>query len=235
MHGVRADDEHWTDTWNFSLAGTRSSIGLLNAVESHTTPYDVDLSVLAGSGDDWPPMFMSGFMVTVRLGAILRAGGRIGHGVPPYTTKWATDEWQERVLRAADRELALEAGRRKCEPSAPSRLGCIWLAENTLRGRSWVQQMLGPESFLMEVNITHAVALRRCDGHWLDRVHADPSDEDAIAGYSSGEQQKADPLWEYLLEGQIQAADTNELQRLRDFILIQGPPADLRAKSSSND
>lgn len=48
IHGVRADDDHWTDAWNLSLRGTRGSIGLLNAAGSHTAPYDVELSILAG-------------------------------------------------------------------------------------------------------------------------------------------------------------------------------------------
>ena len=60
VHGVRADDDHWTDAWNFSLGGTRGSIGLLNATESHTAPYDLDLAVLAGPPHDWPPMFYQG-------------------------------------------------------------------------------------------------------------------------------------------------------------------------------
>jgi hypothetical protein len=48
IHGVRADDVHWTDAWNFSLAGTRGSLGLINATESDTTPYGVDLRILGG-------------------------------------------------------------------------------------------------------------------------------------------------------------------------------------------
>jgi hypothetical protein len=232
VHGVRADDDHWADAWNFSLGGTRASIGLLNAVESHPTPYDVDLSVLAGSPDEWPPMFLSGFMVTLRLGAIVRAGGRIGRGMAPYTTKWATPESQERVKQATERELALEAGRRKHARSAPSRLCCIWLAEDTIRGRAWVQKIVGPQSFMMNVRITRALTLCRCDARWLDRVHAEPSGEEAVAGYWSGQPYDAAPLWEHLLEGQIEATDTDQLQRLREFISTQGPPADLRASPS---
>src|SRR4051794_34418487 len=154
IHGVRADDDHWTDAWNFSLAGTRGSIGLLNAAESHATPYRVDLRVLAGPPQDWPPMFLSGFMTTLRLGAIVRAGGRIGCGVPPYLTRWAPYEVQDRVLRNANRELALEAERRRQAPDAPSRLCCLWLAEDTRKGRNWVQAMMGVRSFVMQVKVT---------------------------------------------------------------------------------
>lgn len=174
IHGVRADDDHWTDAWNFSLQGTRGSIGLINAAEAHTAPYDVELAVLAGPPQNWPPMFLSGFLVTLRLGAVVRAGGQIGRGVPPYPTKRATSESEARVLRAADRELALEAGRREHAPSAPSRLCCLWLAEDTVKGRAWVQEMVGPRSFIMQVRVTTEFVSCRCDARWLDRVHADP-------------------------------------------------------------
>ena len=227
IHGFRADDDHWSDTWNFSLAGTRGSIGLINTTESHTTPYDVDLSVLGGSPRDWPPMFLSGFMVTLRLGGIIRTGGRLGWGVPPYPTRWATDEAQERILRNANRELALEAGRRQHAPFAPSRLCCLWLAEDTVTARNWVHGMVGPQAFVMQVRVTIELASFRCDARWLDRVHVDPDDAEAVAGYWSASAQGDDPLWEHLLEGQIAAADQDELERLREFIRTQGPPADL--------
>jgi hypothetical protein len=146
-------------------------------------------------------MFLSGFMVTLRLGAIVRAGGRIGWGVPPYPTRWATDEVQERILRNANRELALEAGRRKHAPNAPSRLCCLWLAEDTVEGRNWVQTMVGSRSFVMQVIVTIELASFRSDARWLDRVHANPEDTDAVAGYWSGRPLGDTPLWEYLLEG----------------------------------
>jgi hypothetical protein len=152
--------------------------------------------------------------------------------VAPHATKWATPESLERVKRAADRELALEAGRRSHEPLAPSRLCCLWLAENTTQGRTWVQQIVGPQSFVMQVQMTHAMMLCRCDARWLDRVQAKPSDEEAVTGYWSGQPCGAERLWEYLLEGQIKAAEAAELQRLREFVRIQGPPADLRAAPS---
>lgn len=227
IHGVRADDYHWTDAWNFSLVGTRGSIGLLNLAEGHLTPYGVDLDVLAGSPNDWPPMFLSGFMVTLRLSAIVRSGGRIGRGVPPYPTRWATDEMQERILRNGNREFALEAGRRRHAPSAPSRLCCLWLAEDTVQGRNWVQAMIGPQSFVMQVRKTIEFASFQSDARWLDRVHADPADTEAVAGYWSGSALGEGPLWEHLLEGQIASSDHEELERLREFIRIQGPPTDL--------
>jgi hypothetical protein len=229
IHGVRADDEHWTDVWNFSLEGTRGSLGLINLSEQHTTPYDVDLTVLAGPPQHWPPMFLSGFMITMRLGAIVRSSGQIGWGVPPYPTRWAPQDVAQRILRNADRELALEAGRRVHAPSAPSRLCCLWLAEDGPGTRTWLTRMLGVRSFVMRVRLTIELRTHRCDARWLDDVHRDPCDARSVAGYWSGlpRDDDVDALWEVLLEGQIATADSEELARLREFIQINGPPADL--------
>jgi hypothetical protein len=234
-HGIRADDEHWSDVWNFSLEGTRASIGVVNATESHTLPQDVALEVLSGPPDAWPSMFLSGFLSTVLQGAIVRTGHRLGRGVPPYPTRWATNEMESKVLRAADRELALEAGRREHASSAPSRLSCLWLAEDTVRGRAWVQQMLGRQAFIMSVRVTMRLAWTRCDASWLDRVHADPGDTAAVAGYWGGSPLGDDPLWEYLLEGQIAAADAEALERLRHYVRVQGPPEDMVTRPARQD
>lgn len=235
VHALRADDAHWTDVWNFSLEGTRSSIGLINVAMSQPTPDEVDLAVLGGSPREWPLMASSGFMMTLRLGAIVRAGGWIGRGVAPYPTTWASPEARARVLRNADRELALEAGRRKHAPSAPSRLCCLWLVRDTVQARIWLEKMMGSQSFLLRVKVELEIALCRCDACWLDRVHADPSDIEAVVDYWSGRPYGGSPRWEYLLEGQIAAGDTGELQRLRDFIKIQGPPSDMLGPPSPSE
>jgi hypothetical protein len=229
IHGLRADDGHWSSVWNFSLAGTRTSVGVLNAVEEHAVPEEVDIEVLQGLPSGWPPMFMSGLLSIVWQGAIVRNGLKLGQGVPPHQTHWATEEWALRMLRAADRELALEMWRREHGRLAPSRLSCIWLAENTVDGRNLVHDMIGEKSFLMQVDITLCVRIARCDAHWLDQVASDPTDTDAIAGYWSGRPQTDNPLWEYLLEGQITSNDADELQSLREFIHLNGPPKDLIA------
>ena len=233
VHGVRADDEHWPDVWNFSLAGTRGSVGLLNAVEGQTLPGEADLEVLRGAPSAWPGMFMSGFLVVVWQGAIVRTGLRLGRGVPPYRTRWVTEEQANAILRATDRELALEAGRRKHSASAPSRLSCLWLAEATANGRNWVHRIMGANSFVMDVRISICHSMARCDARWLERVHEHPDDVEAVRGYWSGRAFGEQPTWEYLLEGQIAGSDSVEIERLREFVRVNGPPKDLIARAAA--
>jgi hypothetical protein len=173
-------------------------------------------------------MFLSGFMSTVWQAAIVRNGWQLGRGAPPYTTKWAPPEHIERALRATDRELALEEGRRRHAPGSASRLSCLWLAEDSQAGRTWVQHIVGPEAFVLRVRVSVPAAMARHDGRWLDRVHEEPGDADAVEGYWSREPlDSSDPLWEYLVEGAITFADEAELKRLREFIIINGVPPDL--------
>ena len=223
------------DVWNFSLGGTRSSIGAVNAYEGQARPHEVDLELLTRLPSEWPPMVLSGFLLTVWKGAIVRNGLRLGQGVDPYPTRWATPEEAEQALRAADRELALEAARRRHVQSAPSRLSCLWLADNTIRGRNWVESMLGPKSFLFEVRVLQCSSLARCDARWLDRVYRDPADSEATVGYWSGEARDEDPLWESLLEGQIASSNPAELSRLREFVRRFGPPKDLMGPPQKQD
>lgn len=95
--------------------------------------------------------------------------------------------------------------------------------------------MVGPRSFIVQVQVTLELLSCRCDARWLDRVQADPDDVEAVAGYWSGVPRGDDPLWEYLLEGQIAAGEPDELQRLRDFIRSEGPPADMLGPPSVPD
>jgi hypothetical protein len=103
-------------------------------------------------------MFLSGFLATLWIGGFVRAGGRVGRGMDPYPTQRATEESQQRARHAADRELALEEGRRVHASDAPSRLCCIWLAETSPSAVAWVQQMVGLESFIMKVKVSVEIA-----------------------------------------------------------------------------
>ena len=229
-HGVRASNSHAPDAWNFSLAGTRSAIELLARAEGTASPRDLDIERLTnGPVQQWPGMFMSGFMVAVWQATILRGGGQIGYGVPPRETRWVPEESAAQTLRAADREIAFEACRRRVAPHAASRLGCIWAAEDTLAARNWIGRMLGADTFVVPVVVRHAVRVSRCDARWLDRWL--DLGEPAAEGYWSGTQEGEEPRWEYLIEGQIACSDEEVLERISTFVRQHGMFKDLAARA----
>lgn len=229
LHGVRADDVHWTDVWNFSLAGTRSSIGLVALSMGCPHPTTLSIDMLRGDPRVWPDMPLSAFLVAIRMGGLIRAEVPTGMGVPPYPTHWHSRDQMAQTLGTANREIVLEEARRSYAPDAPSRLCCLWLAENTLPARNWVQGMTGTMSFLVEVKVTLLASMCRVDAQWLSLLVADDhTDEEALQGYWSGHPRPdREPLWEFLLEGQITATDAGELARLQAFIKDYGPPKDL--------
>ena len=221
FHGIRADSAHWHEVWNFSLAGTRTAIASTASVYGLATLGEVPLDDLRQRPEAFPGTFVSGFGATVMQAAMIRAGMNVGIGVPPYETRWYSDEVRDRIIHNADRELIFEQVRRAVAPDASSRLSCIWAVEDTWRGRAWVERMMGVESFTFSARLVTAVRVSRCDARWLDAT----SDlrQDAARGYWSGDVMGSDPLWEYLIEGVIQARNAEDVQRAKHWAVANYP------------
>lgn len=225
FHGIRADDFHWQEAWNISLAGTRIAVATVAAVEGYPSLGDVPMDQLRGHPQSFPATFLSPFGSTVFQGAMVRAGMRLGVGMPPYPTRWAPPSHNERVLQNADRELLIEEVRRRAAPHAASRLSCIWAAENTAEGRAWVERLVGRASFTFHVSITTATRVSRCDARWLETLR--DGGDDAAAGYWSGQPCTANgALWEYLIEGAIKVVNEEDVQRIKAWALDNLPRPD---------
>jgi len=210
IHGFAAED--WLACWNIQRAGTLVSLDFANEVEFRKPGLrDVAMedlqrgSVSAGA--------LAPRVLLLWQAALIRNGGWIGEGVPPYRTRKTSAEESERVVRQADVELRMEEARRDLAPSAPSRIGCLYLAEDSAPGRTMVSRLKGHDAFLMRVRVKHCLRIARADSQWLD---GQPGDEE-IAGYWRGKPRTGDPVWEYLLDGEIECSDEEELNRLRPW------------------
>lgn len=232
VHGLRADSVHWTECWNFGLAGTRSSTEMVGTAEGWPSLREVPLDALRTRPDQWPATALSPFAMLVWQGAMVHAGMVLGMGVQPYETRWYSPEQTELIVRHADRELAFEAVRRDVAPHTASRLTCIWAAEDTLDGRNFVQGIMGHSSFVMPVSIVFALRVSRCDARWLDRWQR--GDGDAAIGYWSGKPTDDGPLWEYLIDGTIRADDPEDADRVKRWSFENVPP-DLRGPPAATD
>jgi hypothetical protein len=230
-HAIRADAVHWTETWSFSLSGTRSSIEIVAGLSGQPSIRDAPIDVLRKQPHAWPATLMSPFATTALLAAMHRSGMRLGMGVTPYPTHWYSAEEITQILTVADRELLLEETRRNTAAEAPSRLTCLWAAEDTVAGRNWVERMMGHNSFVIPVELLAAMRAARCDAHWLELLHDRP---DVAGRYWSDEPaDREEPLWEYLLDGTIRARDQADVDRIKNWA-AGNIPSDLLGPPSNN-
>jgi hypothetical protein len=126
-----------------------------------------------------------------------------------------TEEQANRIVRTAEFELALEQQRRVVRPEAPSRLSCVFVAEDTPAGRTYAQTLATMQGFVMIVEVPFALRSARVDAHWLGDS-LDPLSDDAMRGYWSGEAQSDhEPLWEWLVDGVIKCVDPEQFELLR--------------------
>jgi hypothetical protein len=127
------------------------------------------------------------------------------------------DEQADLVLRLADFELAFERARREVRPDAPSRLSCVFLAEDNAAGRAYAQGMATMHGFVMTVRVPLALRIARMDAHWIGDS-ADLPTRERCQGYWSGDPTPdADPLWEWLVDGVIRCADNDQFALLRAY------------------
>jgi hypothetical protein len=217
-------DRDWHAAWNFHLSGSLASLDFLNAVEfSRVSIRELPIEDLRRA--DFSERAFSSRMIAIRQAAAVREGGLIGEGVEPHRTHLFDHIETERVVRLADLELRLEEMRREFAPEAPSRIACLYLAEDSVTGRNMVWRLKGRDAFLMRVRVANAERVFRADPRWLD----EPWEQARIERYWAGDSEGDSPLWEYLLDGQIEATDPSELERLVRW----APDAMLRATQGS--
>jgi len=152
---------------------------------------------------------------------ILRRGGRTGMGVPPYRTQWHDEPQRARVLALSDTELAFEGVRRELAPDAPSRLSCLFLAEDNDEGRHGLAQMFQHRR-IVRVVLTHCLRSFRSDPLFRDEHLATVNPPgDLTRSYWSGTPHPQHRMWEWLLDGQVALHPGEDRQALSAFAAEQ--------------
>ena len=141
-------------------------------------------------------------------------GLTIGMGTPNPT--FYTQGQIERIHRIAQLEIDFEKGRRKINEIYPSRLSCLYLAEDNYDGRTMLKNMfyLKHNSHIAPVSISFQTQFLKVDSKWIN-YYEKTGDKLAIDNYWNGINFDNFPEYEYLLEGQI------ELENLQDKIYIE--------------
>lgn len=148
--------------------------------------------------------------------AVIRGGGHVGVGVEPYPTRWAPKESEEHILRIGDMELAFEKVRRAVAPDAPSRLSCLWVADDSPVTRAGLERMFGGRRRILKVNVLQAVRLFKADHAWIDNYTA-TADPSAIESYWKSIPHPSHEFWEYLLDGGIALDPSEDTPELAKF------------------
>ncbi|WP_256804179.1 hypothetical protein [Pseudomonas putida] len=144
-------------------------------------------------------MFMLGFMLSRRMTITDGYGSQRGWGD------------KDRFIRIYEVELQMEEVRRRVAPAAPSRLGCIWVAEEGAASREMLGMMFGTARHIVSVGIVHSINSLRADASLYDRF-AETGDLGAAELYWQGHE--LDGRWEILLDGVIHVTKDDELQVL---------------------
>jgi hypothetical protein len=133
---------------------------------------------------------------------------------------------EERAIKLADIEIAFEEGRRKYNYGAPSRLSCLYLADNDLDGRTMLQNMLGisfRRPLIVEVAVLNKMELVKADHRWLDTMYLNDPKEEYIQNYWTEVPLDKKPSWEYLLEGTIIMTNQQQIQEIEEHVKNEFP------------
>lgn len=190
--GINLDD--WLACHNFSLAGKVTSLEIANLHFS-------------GSGAS---------VKTMDLDAFRRREVSPGMLSPRFANRILTPlALTGRLDAMGEIEVAFEAKRRLLAASAPSRLSCMWLAEDSEAGRSHIRTMFSaiPRLLIVNVRTSFILALFRADTGWFDHYIHDPNDA-FISNYWSGLNCPGG-AWEFLLDGSVELVDSRDLVNLR--------------------
>lgn len=212
LHAVDLSDD--LACYNISLHGKLASTGFINENDpggaQMRTPLrsvsDADLRYGVLQDGALSPRVARFFVPA----AIWDAGQELvnGYGEPMERSK-------VRATSERDSEVAFEIGRRKHNPSASSRLTCIFLTESSDDGRAAIAKMFR-NRYILELRVLYEQSLTRVDGGWYG-AYQNNQREDFVRSYWNGEPYRdpAESAWEYLFEGVLELAQPDQLEYVR--------------------
>lgn len=214
-HGI--DPAEWYPAWNLALCGRLLSPDFAalsdpGLSEMHRSLRDVPLEEIRKGSVQLGVVSPRSAWCVVMAG-IVRRGGKVGTGV--VNTTWLTREGATRLVKTGDVELEFERVRRQIAPSAVSRLACLYVADDSDSGRQHIVSMLGRDVLILRVCIPLAMAVTKVDTAWWD-AYCDCPKAQHIENYWQSLPKTPDaPIWEYLVDGLIQAEDPEVMDWIR--------------------
>jgi hypothetical protein len=115
--------------------------------------------------------------------AIIRSGGHVGIG--QFDTKWLPKEELARIREIGDIEMEIEEMRREVAPDAASRLGCLYVGENSPQGAANIRK-------------------------WFD-LYCQNRKSEYLRNYWTSRPFGTIESWEYLADGVVESQDKSDL------------------------
>jgi hypothetical protein len=220
IHAI--DLDNFYTCHNLSIDGklrTPNFLALIDAgiSETHKTIDSISIEDLKIYGPQECGVVTPRTCDAILIAAMLRSGQKMVNGFGEETL--VSDDRRKFLLKSSEVELAFERVRRSISPQSVSRLSCIWLAERTPEGEQHIKVMLGPKVCVLKVRITSALNFSRTDTAWFDQYWQEDKPE-YVARYWSGVPQSETPKWEYLLDGEIEVEDQQQLEIVKNFVNI---------------
>jgi len=214
LHAINLSN--WYPCWNLSLCGRLmapdfSAICDNGLRGAHTSVRDTSIEFLRAKGLPQGTMTPRAAWY-VWAAALIRRGGHVGIGMD--NTKWLPRDKMDRILDLGEIELELEKCRRYVNPDAASRLCSLWVAEDSDAGEAHIRAMLGSDVFVPRVCVPAAIRFTQVDTTWFD-LYCRTRRNEYAANYWNGTPAGDVPTWEFLVEGCIEATDSEGLEYIR--------------------
>lgn len=153
--------------------------------------------------------FGSPRLANVRKSLLIKQGYKLGVGIE--NTRFYSDKEINTINTIAEIEIEFEKIRRVIDRRLPSRLVCIYLADDNFEGRVMLQNMFYSRKhfIIVPVRIIFLLRVHRADSRWIAEFEKN-HDKKAIENYWKGIPLDNNPQYEYLIDGTI------ELENLAD-------------------
>lgn len=154
--------------------------------------------------------FSSPRMMQIMLSSWHSNGLRIGLGEFP-NTKFLTQTQINKIIKVSELEIEFEKVRREINPNLPSRLACVYLAENNIEGRVMLQNMFHRKKNvgIFPVEIIYCDKFHCADSKWVE-IFEMTGERSSIEQYWKGIESDNKPQYEYLVDGKIQLLNSED-------------------------
>lgn len=175
--------------------------------------YEKDLDNILLDINSTPIGFASPRFQYIILSRWVTNGLKIGIGT--NNTKFYTDSKVERIHRVANLEIEFERLRREIDLNLPSRLSCIYVAEDNIDGRIMLQSMFFYKRnfYIAQVNIA-ALKLHKADSKWIS-AYEEQQNKCFIENYWRGLNFDESPHYEYLVEGIVHLKNEHDREAVK--------------------